>query len=462
MPSQAASRASKRGFLLVSFLVLLCISAAGSESDPGNTVETPSVLLVTIDSLRTDHIGCYGYTKPTSPWLDQIAAEGVLFQNAFTQGGWTSPAMVSIFTGTYPSVHGVEARGDHFPCKKSAPLLAWRNAGYRIPGWGNMEEDSNYSRLGFQEDLTYGFKPEQFFSWVKENRGQPFFCWYHINKTPHLPYNPSGAYRKMFSSQNDPEAPNADEEGLKIVRSKVIIPKGTLTLTEKEKPGLMALYDGEVRMADDTVGSLYRFLLEEGLLDSTILIITADHGEELLDHGVIGHASTNWAGTLFDETIHVPLIIRYPPSIPGRRVVKEVVESLDILPTLQEMVGISAENPLQGRSLLPLINGQPGNWPGIAFSENSVCGYQCRRIPEKTRHRLASVRTRDWKLIATHEPDGSSYALYRMGPTVDEEVNRIASYPDTANHLKDHLLNWYYQNRILRQEILQSCTSDQE
>jgi len=362
----------------------------------------------------------------------------------------------------YPSVHGVEGREDNFPCSSFAPLLAWKNAGYRIPGWGDMNDDNNYSRLGFQPDQTYGFHPEQLFSWIKKSREQPFFCWYHINKTPHLPYNPTEAYRKLFAPGGHAELPDAVEEKLKVIRSKVIIPKGTLTLTEREKPELLALYDGEVRMADDTVGSIYRFLGEEGLLDSTILVVTADHGDELLDHGFIGHASTNWAGTLFDEIIHVPMMIRYPPSVSGGRVIEEVVESVDILPTLQNMAEIHSDAPLQGRSLLPLINGHPEGWHGVAFSENSLCGYQCRQVPEEAKDRLVSVRTKQWKLIANHETGGSHCALYRMGPTPDEKTNRIASHPDVANRLKDELLDWYYRNRILRKEILHGCDSTPE
>lgn len=447
--------------LLLVFLSLGVLLKAGTLAGEEKQGPAPNILLVTIDSLRPDHMGCYGYGKLTTPWIDRVAREGTLFRNAFSQGGWTSPAMVSVFTGLYPSVHGVEAREDHFPCPEQAPLAAWVQAGYQVPGHGGSDEENNYSRLGFQADSDYGFTPEQLFAWIRKHRSKPFLCWYHINKTPHLPYNPKESYKELFWPRNAPPPSASCRERLEVVQSKVIIPKGTLALTSRDSPYLLALYDGEVRMADDTVGSIYRFLDEEGLLDSTVVILTADQGEELMDHGFIGHASTSWEGTLFDEIIHVPLIIRYPPSIPAGRIVEEVVETMDILPTLQETAGIFPGTPMQGNSLLSLIAGNPDGWPGIAFSENTLCGYQCRQVPEKSRVRLVSVRTQDWKLIAQHTPGHTRFELYSIKTDPHERNDLMKTDPQIAGKLKDALLNRSYENRILRHEILQKCFSGQ-
>jgi len=420
-----------------------------------------NVLLITVDSLRPDHLGCYGYGKPTSPWMDRIAREGTLFQNAFSQGGWTSPAMASIFTGLYPSVHGVEGRNDHFPCRQQSPFSFWEKMGYQVPGYSTIDTESNYSRLGFQPDPDYGFKPEQFTSWLHKHRSQPFFCWYHINKTPHLAYNPPESYRDLFWPKGLNPAVLATER-LQAVQSKYIIPKGTLALVPEDRPALLALYDGEVRVADDTVGMLYRLLEEEGLLDATVIVLTADHADELLDHGFIGHASTNWDGTLFDEVVHVPLVIRYPPAFPPGKAIPEVVEAIDLLPTLQETLGLRSESACQGKSLLPLVGGTARDWKGLAFSENSLCGYQCNQVPEKGRVRLASLRSDRWKLVATHAPAHSRFALFDLRADPQEQRDVLPSHPTEGSRLMELLLDTYYRNRLLRNDILAGCPGCQE
>jgi arylsulfatase A-like enzyme len=461
MPSPIASRrfALLRPLPPACLIVLLLFPAPGAAPRAGESAPQwpPSVLLVTIDSLRPDHLGCYGYPRPTSPWIDRVAREGALFEQAYTQGGWTSPGMVSLLTGLYPSVHGVEARKDHFPCPAASSLSHWEKQGFQIPGWSTVDQESNYSRLGLQPDADYGFTPEQLTSWIHKHRSRPFLCWFHINKTPHLPYNPPEAVRNLFWPAGVPLARLTTSAGLAAVQAKVIIPKGTVSLTAEDKPALLALYDGELRMADDTVGKLYGFLEEEGLLESVILVIAADHGDELLDHGFIGHASTNWEGTLFDEILHVPLIIRYPRNVPSGKRVAEVVETIDLMPTLTELAGIPTSGFSQGTSLMPLISGRSENWPGIALSENSLCGYQCDQVPAKSRVRLASVRSARWKLIATHEDNRTRYALFDLHADPAETTDRLAAEPEAACRLKDLLLHADYRNRLARRDLLEIC-----
>jgi choline-sulfatase len=441
-----------QALLLVSFLPQLF-----SKEITPSKVPLPNVLLITIDSLRPDHLGCYGYDKPTSPWIDRIAGEGTLFQNALSQSGWTSPAMVSILTSLYPSVHGVESRHDAFPCRGRAPLTSWEHAGYKIPGYETVEQEPNYSRLGFEPDPEYGFSPEQLTSWIRTHRSQPFFCWYHVNKTPHLPYRPEDSKKTAFPS---PPLTTEQLQRLEVVKSQVIIPKGTLPLTASDLPGILPLYDGEVRMADDTVGRIYEFLREERLLDSTVILLTADHGDELLDHGFIGHASTNWAGTLYEEIVHVPLIIRYPSAIPHGKVVTQTVRTIDILPTLHALTGISAPFHFQGESLLPLLRGEGTAWPDTAFAENTPCGYQCDQVPQLRDHRIQSVRAGSWKLLATHTPQEVRFSLFDLSTDPGEKQDQLQKRPDIAVHLKDLLLHQNYLNRILRSQILHDCSGD--
>lgn len=437
--------------LLVVVAVLLPGTSRAEPSTPLN------VMVVTVDSLRPDHLGCYGYGRSTSPFIDRLAREGTLFRNAFTQGGWTSPAIVSLFTSYYPSVHGVEGRTDSFPCRQASPLSAWTAAGYRVPGWAAIENEANYANVGFQEDPDYMFTLEKLTAWIRKNRKTPFFCWYHINKTPHLPYQPKEPYRGQFLDAGGPPRTPEQEKRLQIVQEKVIIPRGSVPLAPEDRPSIEALYDGEVRMADDHVKAVYELLEAEGLLASTVLVVTADHGDELMDHGFVGHASTNWGGTLFDEIVHVPLIIRHPPDVPAGLVVEEIVELIDVLPSLHQLLDIPATPGLQGKSFLPLLHGNAAGWKNLAFSENCPCGYQCARVPDKAGIRLVSVRSLDWKLVATHTPEETRIDLYDLKADPYETRPSPHAESEIAAQYEELLLDWAYRNRMLRKRLLQAC-----
>ncbi len=424
------------------------------------TQRFPNVVLITIDSLRADHIGAYGYGLPTTPHLDRIASEGVLFANAISQGGWTSPALVSLFTSTYPSVHGVEAKHDGFPCTRNSALTTWVQAGYQVPSYEKLREENNYARLGFQPQQAYTFKPDALKQWITAHRSHPFFCWYHINKTPHLPYNPDPSYTSLFLPKGfSPDA--AMTKRLDLIKTKVIIPRGSLDLREADRQAIVALYDAEVRMADDAVHEIYTFLATERLLDNTILVITSDHGDELMDHGFIGHASTNLEGSLYNEIIRVPLIIRYPPRIEAGRVVHTIVELIDVMPTLLDIAGLEKNRWIQGTSLLPLVRSPgTGEFKVAAFSENCPCGYQCTADNPLRDIRMVSVLKPGWKLIVTHSPQSSSYSLYNLRQDPDERHNVVDTHPTYRDELINVLITWYHQNRLLRKELIASCSGE--
>jgi arylsulfatase A-like enzyme len=414
--------------------------------------EKPNILLITVDSFRHDHVGAYGYALPTTPNIDRIANEGIIFKNAITQGGWTSPAMISLFTSNYPSVHGVESRYDNFPCEKNSLIMKLREAGYQAPA----ALSANYFNLGFQRKKYHFSKLPVFKEWIEEYASPPFFLWYHINKVPHLPYNPKKPFDTMFFSDDFSLSPSAAKR-LEIVKNKMIIKKGSLKFEKQDMIPIKALYDGEIRMADEIVHDIYSFFKNQGILDQTIMIITADHGDELLDHGLIGHASTNWGGQLYDEIIHVPLIIRYPPLSQQGKVIDEMVELIDIMPTIFEIIGIQGNRWIQGRSFLGLIQGRESSWKKYAFSETSLCGYQCKKDMSQSKARIVSLRSEYWKLIARHEPDSMTYELYNLEKDPNEKTNLINHRKQVAAQYKDILLNWNYKNRMLRKHLITDC-----
>lgn len=431
---------------------LFCFAVIFFSPQVSAAFEKPNILLITVDSLRHDHVGAYGYALPTTPNIDRIAKEGILFKNAIAQGGWTSPAMISLFTSTYPSVHGVESRYDNFPCEKNALIRKLREAGYQAPA----ALSGNYFNLGFQRKKHRFTKLAFFKEWIEEYASPPFFLWYHINKVPHLPYNPQKPYDTKFFPDGYSLSPAAAER-LEIVKNKVIIRKGNLKFEKEDMIPIKALYDGEVRMADEIVNDIYSFLKNQGILDQTIMIITADHGEELLDHGLIGHASTNWGGQLYDEVIHVPLIMRYPDLFPQGKVIDEMVEMIDIMPTIFEISGIQGNRWIQGRSFFELIYGRESSWKEYAFSETSLCGYQCKKNMSLSKARIVSLRSAYWKLIARHEPDRMTYELYNLQKDPNEKKNLIHGRKQVAAKYKDLLLNWNYKNRMLRKQLITDC-----
>ena len=431
---------------------LLCFAVNFFSPQISTAFERPNILLITVDSLRQDHVGAYGYARPTTPNIDRISKEGIRFKNAITQGGWTSPAMISLFTSTYPSVHGVESRYDNFPCEKNALIMKLREAGYQAPA----ALSANYFNLGFQRKKHRFTKLAVFKEWIEEYASPPFFLWYHINKVPHLPYDPQKPYDTMFFPDGYSLSPAAAER-LEIVKNKMIITKENLKFEKEDMIPIKALYDGEVRMADKLVNDIYSVLKNQGILDQTIIIITADHGEGLFDHGLIGHASTNWGGQLYDEVIHVPLIIRYPDLFPPGKIIDEMVEMIDIMPTIFEISGIQGNRWMQGKSFLELIRGRESSWKEYAFSETSLCGYQCKKNMSLSKARIVSVRSVYWKLIARHEPDRMTYELYHLKEDPNEEKNLIHDRKRVAAKYKDLLLNWNYKNRMLRKQLITDC-----
>jgi arylsulfatase A-like enzyme len=276
----------------------------------------PNVVLITVDSLRPDHLGCYGYPKEVSPHIDRIAREGTLFTLAFSQASWTSPSLVSLFTAFYPSVHGVDARGKSV--SPSLPTLpkTLKRAGFSVPGLTYIVDDPNYHHLGFEQ---VPHEQKDLATWIGEYGSRPFFIFVHIH-TAHLPYNPEPPLDTAFLPPTITSDFLAENSAIRFVRSNVLVRPEDIQFKGTEKTAVIAQYDGEVYTADGEVGKVVEILRAHDLLDRTLMIVTADHGEELFERGFIGHASTNLGGTLYEELIRVPLIVGYPPPhSQGRR-----------------------------------------------------------------------------------------------------------------------------------------------
>lgn len=433
-------------------LLLLALPCAGAD-------RRPNILLITVDTFRPDHLGYYGYPHPTSPHLDSLAAEGVFFRQAFSSSGWTSPGLLSILTGLYAPTHGVDIRNRELDPEVTTLAEALRAAGYAAPDIFFLTDIPNFGELGFEPYPDRGRYLHDgdriLFTWLEEEapRRQPFFLYYHYREL-HQPYDPKPEYEAMFMP---PEyGPGFSPLGLyrkiiageKIaaVKKNVMMLRGDADFVSGDQPWVKALYDGQIRQMDEEFfGPLRRTMRELGLDRNTLVVVSADHGEELLEHGLVGHVSTFKEARLFDEVIRIPLIFWYPSGLPAGRVVDEPVQCIDVLPTLMELSGQPLPQGAQGASLVPLLLGKPGWKPRPVYLESSAGGYTADE--EEYHQRVAAVRTERWKLVR-YSP-GNETALYDLRTDPGETEDALHDHPQVADSLGSLLNQWllYTQKR---------------
>jgi arylsulfatase A-like enzyme len=406
--------------LLIAFLVLATILGmvvVGPACRPADTqagdpvVRGPgewNVILISMDTLRADRLGCYGYSRDTSPAIDGLARRGVRFARLIAESPWTAPSHMTVFTGLYPTTHGVTTPGTSIASYVPTLPTLLRDRGYRTFAYVGGSHVTKYAGFGrgFERfaytGLHNGLQPalemarEQIESFAPT---EPYFVFIHAYDV-HAPYNPPRPYNKMF------RAPNAEPfEGFDRVDIHYRRPGFTLS------PGNVAYlsdqYDGSIREADDRLRGFFEFLEKRGEFDRTIVVLLGDHGEEFGEHGWVGHK-----GTIYPEVLQPPLIITAPSIAP--RVVDQHVGLKDVFATILDMLSIDLP-PVAGRSLVPLMHGRSLP-PEPMFSEldhhghyRSViwCGHQLIREAYRTRVRLFDLRTDPWSTrdIAAARPE---------------------------------------------------------
>jgi len=440
-------------------LLATCLTALfmGPKEAGAADRQRPNILLITVDTFRPDHIGYDGYPHATSPHLDSLSASGVFFKQAFTTSGWTAPGLVSIHTSLYAPAHGVDIRGRSMDPSVTTLAEALRGVGYRAPDTFFLTDIPNFQHFGLEpwpgRNRYVDDGDELLFRWLEEEAGssdQPFFLYYHYRDL-HQPYAPGKEYEALFAGNAFGHRWNPmswvrrflANEKVNLVQTQVLLPRGTLDFAPWDKRWIDAFYDGEVRRMDDRLfRRLGRVLREQGLHHNTIVVVSADHGEELLEHGVIGHVSTHKEGSLVEEVIRIPLIFWAPRLLPPGLVIDEqIVQAIDVMPTLLEMVGAPIPAGVQGRSLRPLFSG--GSLPSRpVYLETSHGGYGADM--EQYASRTLAIRTGKWKLIWS-TPEGA-VELYDVAadPREDDEVSR--DHPQVADSLLTLLTAWRLAN----------------
>ena len=372
--------------------------------------DLPNGVLISIDTLRADHVGAYGDSNQLTPHLDQLARDGVLFERAITSSPWTLPAMASVMTGLDARHHtagritnrrdplgrsplsdnawtlpaALHARGYRTHAIVTNPYLALRyGLGEGFDSYENVTIESE-AFLAFghttavrlltwlHPDLLVGDRgatvSERARRWL-ESAGQtsqpPFFLWLHY-VDPHPPYSRAEVNRHKSFRGDSWLAPRGGDDAIALTSPDVArLRSGEIRLSPDQKDAVHALYRAEVASVDAAVGSVLQALDEMHLRDRTLVVLLADHGEEFWDHGGVEHGHT-----LYDELLHVPLIERWPGRLPAGQRVSELVRVTDIAPTILDLLGVPPPtSAIDGASLLPLIDRRE-NTPRIAVSEN--------------------------------------------------------------------------------------------
>ena len=362
------------------------LAAGGSTSEPIPPAPSPdhppsgtdqwNVLFLTVDALRADRMGLYGHDRDTTPYLERLARESFVFDNCFANGAWTSPGIISMLTGLHPPAHGQGTRFDYVDDEIVTPLdVLGKEHGFRTIA---RDTDSpTYRGVG----LKIAYRPVlhenmEVVDWLA-GQDERWVAWVHIKPT-HLPYDPPPYHLRRFGGDR------LDTDGIRAIRSSGTVypqdyglswnPPVIPSFSPEEQAVVRDLYDGEVADADDQVGRIVERLRERGLLDHTLVVITADHGEELFDHGWVGHASTGYQGKVTDELTHIPLIIRVPG---GQHVGRSaaLVQQSDLMPTLFELLGADVgktDAGFQGVSLAPLLAGREAATHDVVFSRTDA------------------------------------------------------------------------------------------
>ncbi|HEV7669347.1 MAG TPA: sulfatase-like hydrolase/transferase [Thermoanaerobaculia bacterium] len=454
--------------------VTLPVAAGGAVRAPRPAARRPNLILLSIDTLRADRLGCYGGPHPTSPAIDAMAREGTRFANAYSAAPWTLPSHMTMMTGLYASAHGVnpdrrwfqgiQNSSESFQIRGSPRLatlaerlsrLGYRTSAITEGGWvaAKFGFDQGFnSYVAHDDDNLDAGTQKLTLDWLaahaeseKPGAEQPFFLFVHTYQV-HQPYHQPPPYDSLFV------APGHRGYALPGVSLPMAIldkfKDGSFPPTAADAEAFRARYDGEVRHTDAFVGRLLAALRAAGLDRDTIVLLTSDHGEELFDHGGFDHGDT-----LYDEALRVPMILWGPGRIPPGKTVAVNVGSIDVLPSLVELAGGTTTGPnappIQGESLVPLLSGQ-----SAGFAERSLFAETFTTVFHHTLDTdasipLASAREGSIQLIV-HRSNPDSMELFDLGADPAETRNLAAKQPETVARLRRAIQAWQSENARLR------------
>jgi arylsulfatase A-like enzyme len=436
-------------------------SADRAMLEDGGTRRPRAVILFLADALRRDHLDAYGYERTTAPTLTRIAQEGVRFADNISQGAWTKVSVPSMLTSLYPTSHGITDLPDRLPSSVTTMAEVFRAAGYAtwqtssVPFSGKLSnlqqgvdvlhERTSVPDLGHSPAKTARTYVDRFLEWAEDHHDVPFFALVHVFD-PHSPFEPYPPYDNLWGTG----AGAAEYERGMDLWEGGSNPDGLPTQEELDGTDvdqaifiqqMKDWYDGSIRAMDAELARLMEGLEQLGLADETLFAFISDHGEEFLEHGYSFHGNS-----VYGEMMNVPLVMWWPGVLPAGTVVEQTTESLDMMPTLLDLAGITPPETAQGQSLVPLIvdPGSVADFGAIrraAFSERVA-------IPSAgamgNAYDSYAIVLDGWKLIKNEGAPESvpEYELY------DHEADPInmhdvaGEHPDIVERLAAELATW--------------------
>ncbi len=373
------------------------------------------IVLIVIDCLRADHVSCYGYDGPTTPTLDALAKHGTLWERAHSLSSWTKPSVTSLLTGLFPTEHGAflgikRSKGrssvmtDVLTSSQPTLAEALSSHGWRCGAFINNAQLGEFTRLdrGFSAYSPRAGKADQllqtFQDWLETDADTPTFSYLHFLEA-HWPYKPRRRHVAMFGGNRDTNY-FRDYTARDFGRLRRAVKRGERSLPPEQLAQMIQMYDGAIRRLDGKVRSVLTLLSARGLREETAVFITADHGEEFLEHGQIGHGQS-----LYDELTHVPLVASVPGELQGRRI-SQPVSQVNLPHTMARLAGVE---DFPGRSLLDDVNTEDS-----VFSELLV-----------GQRYWQTLRVGDWKLHRRYKFESENSSADQSG-TIRERLATCA------------------------------------
>ncbi len=448
---EGPSNVVRHGYLFAGLIGLValvsCVSCGGSTGTNAAPPSRSSVVLIVVDALRADHLGTYGYDRPTSPEIDRWSTGARVFERAYATSPWTLPSFGSILTGWLPSAHGAGIEvADRAPGVEVAAARNFVTLAAGVPTVAEILRSSGYATGAFVTNpfldprfgLDRGFTDYDHYEasnseirpagevvdlslgWIDAHADRPFFVMVHLFD-PHLDYDAPPPYRGRFARSDDGDL-ELPVRGMWPIRNR--IPE----ISAAERAFIAAAYDEEIAYVDDQFGRLIRGLESRGLLEGSLVILTADHGEELFEHDGFEHGHS-----MYDEVLRVPLVVRGPGVAPAR--VATPVSLVDVVPTILEVAGVPIPTTIAGRSLLRAQD--PAAAPRPVIAERVLYGAETKAIVA-------------WPYKVILEVDSGVAQLFDLAADPEERQDLSATQPDTLRRLLGELSAGLSEARRLR------------
>ncbi|RKY21344.1 MAG: hypothetical protein DRQ55_04635 [Planctomycetota bacterium] len=431
--------------------------------------ERPHILIWMVDTLRADHLGCYGYGRPTSPNMDALAAEGVLFEQAHVHTNWTLPSVTSLLTGCYPPVFAAD-----FSVAVPAELVMaqqwFGQHGYQTAGMTitlatagafgfsrgfdqyrelDAEASPHARRLRQGPEFDADRVVDAALTWLDDERdaARPFLLYLHT-VDPHVPYEAHGepardvnAAEPGVTADSDADADAGDaspQHGPDVVDGSTEARRDGLrsgrSFTRRDRQQLLELYDQELAFNDGEFGRLLEGLTQRGLAEDTLVVLVSDHGEEFWDRRAHGHGHRN----LHAELTHVPLILRWPAGLPAGARVDGLMLGIDLAPTLVQLAGLP-----------PLPGADGSSVADVARAGGSLAGRGQILFAHRAKQGRDVMAVRSERLLYHLDPQGTTSGLYDLQADPGAMHDLRAEQPERAAGPREALRNWLDSRRLV-------------